>query len=253
MEYKSKIRFINRHNTENNEFKLHFHNCYEIIYILSGKGTATIGEKTYSVSDGTYCIIPPKAKHTEVLDGDGEIMFIGFEYDNPELTLGEGVYQTVDTSVLLILNKIAEEFTCQDTGYNVAANALLDLLMVTAVRRSGATSKKCKDLDYIKTYIEQYYNQKISFSQLADLSGYSYDYFRHMFKQRFGISPQEYMIDIRLRQAKRLIEKTDLSCTEIAYNCGFSNSAQLTSMFKKKYKKPPTAFRITDLYKTSHE
>lgn len=253
MEYKSKIRFINRHDTGNDEFKLHFHNCYEIIYVLSGKGSAVIGDETHSVSDGTYCIIPPKTKHTEILDGYGEIIFIGFEHDNPELMLKAGVYQSVGTSVPMILNRIAEEYTRQNLGYNIAAQALLDLLLVTAVRETGATNKKCKDLDYIKAYIEQYYNRKISFAQLADLSGYSYDYFRHMFKQRFGVSPQEYMIDIRLRQAKRLLEKTELSCTEIAYNCGFSNSAQLTSMFKKKYKKTPTSYRITDLYKTSHE
>jgi transcriptional regulator GlxA family with amidase domain len=60
------------------------------------------------------------------------------------------------------------------------------------------------------------------------------------------MSPQEYMIDVRLENAKRLLGKTNHSCTDIAYICGFSNGAQMTSMFKKKYGKTPKEFKITD-------
>lgn len=246
MEHKSSISFLNKHNTNSNEFKLHSHDCYEVIYFLSGKGTVIIGDTSYSVSADTYCIIPPETQHTECLEGYGEILFIGFEYNNTNFILQNGVYRSDDSTFLLLLKRIIDEYKGQNTGYEIAGKALLDLLLVTYVRNTGVANKKCKDLDYIKNYIDQYFNQKISFSQLAKLSGYSYDYFRHIFKQRFGCSPQDYLIDIRLNNAKRLLENTNLSCTEIANNCGFSNSPQMTTMFKKKYKMSPTTFRITD-------
>ena len=89
-------------------------------------------------------------------------------------------------------------------------------------------------------------NQKINFGQLAKISGYNYDYFRHIFKQRFGISPQDYLIEVRLENAKRLLKGTKLTCTEIAYNCGFSSSAQMSLLFKRKFGVSPLAYKKAD-------
>lgn len=250
---RSGIRFLGNHNTEQNDFKLHSHDCHEAIYFLSGKGSITIGDSSFPVAANTYCIVSPETNHTECLDGDGDIIFIGFDCNNKSLNLKEGVYQSTEPSVLSFFQKILDEYQRQHSNYEIAANAFLDLLLVTYARNAGDSNKKCKDLNYIKAYIEQYYNQKISFRQLAALSGYSYDYFRHIFRQKFGISPQEYLIEIRLKNAKQLLESTALSCIEISYNCGFSNSSQMTMMFRKRYNKQPSAFRITDLYKNSHE
>ena len=78
MERKHSIYFLNKHNTHINEFKLHMHNCYEIIYILSGSGRVIIGDKTYLVSQDMYYVVSPQTYHTEQFDGYGEILFIGF-------------------------------------------------------------------------------------------------------------------------------------------------------------------------------
>ena len=246
MERKRSIYFLNKHNTHSNEFRLHMHNCYEIIYILSGSGTVVIGDKTYPIVQDMYCIVSPQTYHAERFEGYGEVLFIGFEYSNKELIPQNCVYRAADMSMLIYFRKIIDEYKQQSAEYEFAARALLDLLLVTAIRDTGGASRKCKDIEYIKTYIEQYSNQKINFGQLAKLSGYSYDYFRHVFKQRFGVSPQEYLIDARLENAKRLLKSTSLTCTEIAYNCGFSSAAQMSLLFKRKFGASPVAYKKAD-------
>jgi AraC-like DNA-binding protein len=242
----TKICFLNKHNTTSNQFKLHTHNCYEIIYFAVGGGNVLINGKSYPVSTGSYCIIPPYAEHVEKLEGYSEILFIGFECNSSSYYLEEGNYY-IDTIVgYTYFNEIFDEFKNQQSGFDIAAECLLRLFLVNLLRNARTSDFKQKDLNYIKEYIEQYADQKINFAQLAALSGYSYDYFRHMFRKRFGMSPQEYMIDVRLENAKRLLGKTNHSCTDIAYICGFSNGAQMTSMFKKKYGKTPKEFKITD-------
>jgi AraC family transcriptional activator of pobA len=139
-----------------------------------------------------------------------------------------------------------DEYKQQDAEYEIAAGAFLDLLLVSTMRNVNSVSRKCKDIEYIKAYIEQYSNQKINFGQLAKISGYNYDYFRHIFKQRFGISPQDYLIEVRLENAKRLLKGTKLTCTEIAYNCGFSSSAQMSLLFKRKIGVSPLAYKKAD-------
>jgi AraC family transcriptional activator of pobA len=246
MESKRDLYFLNKHNTKSNEFKLHKHNCFEIIYVLSGSGTVVIGDQTHSVTENMYYVVSPQTYHTEQFEGYGEIFFIGFTHGNKDLIPKNGVYRVIDMSMPLYFKKIIDEYKQQSAEYEIAAAAILDLLLVTAIRNVGGTGKKCKDLEYIKTYIEQYYSQKINFGQLARLSGYSYDYFRHIFKERFNTSPQEYLINIRLENASRLLEGQTLSCTEIAYTCGFSTCAQMSSLFKRKFGVSPSAYKKAD-------
>ena len=243
---RSRICFLNRHSTQKNDFKLLSHDCCEIVCFLAGSGKELMDGREFPVAPGSFCVISPGTRHTEIFDGDGEILFIGFEYAGSELIPKEGAYVSDDNSVPSFMKRIMKEYTLQETDYKVSALALLDLLLVGIKRSKGSQDKKCRDLDYIKAYLEQYYSQRISFSQLAALSGYSYDYFRSVFTKRFGVSPQEYLIRVRLANARLMLENTRLSCTEIAYSCGFSNASQLSSMFKRSFGKPPSAFRISD-------
>lgn len=89
----------------------------------------------------------------------------------------------------------------------------------------------------------EYYNQPIDFNQLAKLSGYSLDYFRHLFSQKMGMSPKQFQINMRLEKAVELLSDQQKSCTEIASFCGFSTSAQFSKMFLEKYGISPNQFR----------
>ena len=62
----------------------------------------------------------------------------------------------------------------------------------------------------------------------------SYDYFQHRFKEIVGESPQQFLVRKRVEAAEGLLADGTLSCTEIAYQCGFSNSAQFSAIFKRE-------------------
>ena len=247
------ICFLNKHNTKNNNFRLHSHDCYEVVYFLTGSGKTIIGDKTYPVKEKCFCIVAPGTRHIECIDGYGEIMFVGFEYDGKGPAPEQGVYNEVELESYSLLNGVFEEYREQKRGYESASEAMLTLFLTGAMRggNSISDSERCKDIDHIKEYIREHSEQKISFKELASVSGYSRDYFRHIFRKRFGMSPQEYLICVRLEKAAKLLEKTDYSCTDVAYMCGFSNSAQLSTMFKKRYGVTPAQYKMSDLYKNN--
>ena len=240
-----KIRFLNRHNTKTNSFKLQSHKCYEIVYFLSGSGKTLIGGRSHDIKEDCICLVAPNSEHIEYIDGYGEILFIGFDYSG-ELPLREGVYASSDKNCLRLMGEIFSEYKSQKTGFLTAAESMLSLLLISVIRGSDSEAKPCKDLFYIKDYIEQHFDQKINFKELSLLTGYSYDHFRHIFKSRFKVSPQEYLIDIRLEKSKILLLESKLSCTDIAYRCGFSSSIQFSQMFKSRFGVSPTAYKITD-------
>ena len=78
---------------------------------------------------------------------------------------------------------------------------------------------------------------------MVDFMNISYDYFQHKFKELTGFSPQQFLLNQRLLAAKELLQNSRLSCTEIAYRCGFSTSAQFSMLFKTHLGMSPLAFR----------
>ena len=241
------ICFLGKHNVSNNEFVFHKHNCYEVIYFLKGKGTAVIGGRNLEIAPGKYCIVPPNVAHVEQLGNDGEILFVGFVTDR-ELPWEEGqLYEDTKMEVLPRLEAVFQEFRSQKASYKEAACALVQLFLIDFLRQSKKETKECKDLCYVKSYLEQYYGQKINFRELSGLTGYSYDYFRHIFKQTYGLSPQDYLVSVRLERAKQLLKNTKLSCTQIASCCGFSNGAQMSAMIKREFDMTPSGIRKSRL------
>ncbi len=64
-------------------------------------------------------------------------------------------------------------------------------------------------------------------------------------KALLGVSVHEYLNDLRLKQAQKLLIETQMSISEIAYETGFSSPAYFSTAFKNKFNKTPSDFKIT--------
>ena len=190
--------------------------------------------------------MPPNVEHVELLEDNAEILFVGFNLGQERLPAVVRFQKDAASHGLSLLESILGEFRNQRSGYREAASAYLQLFLIDFLRSNTKDNVECHDLHYIKTYIEQYYSQKINFRDLAALAGYSPDYFRHIFKQTYGTSPQEYLIKTRLEQARNMLQSTRLSCTQISASCGFSNSGQMSVMIKREYGMSPLELRKAD-------
>lgn len=95
----------------------------------------------------------------------------------------------------------------------------------------------------VQQYINTHYQEEIRLTQLADMVGMTPASFSRFFKLRTGKSLSEYIIDIRLGYAIRLLADSTMSIAEICYECGFNNLSNFNRMFKKKKKYSPKEFR----------
>lgn len=214
-----------------------------MIYFVSGRGSVLADGAENMFCENSYWIVPPHTQHTERFEGEGELLFVGFRYADAEYALECNAPREADPEMRTLLYKIFDEYRKRDREYTHAMKALFELTLISCLREKGTESGSIRNLDYMKAYIDQYHNRKIDFGELAALSGYSYDYFRRLFKEKFGISPKSYLMQVRLSRARRMLEEGGRSCTEIAYMCGFSNSAQLSTMFKERYGVPPSRIK----------
>lgn len=95
----------------------------------------------------------------------------------------------------------------------------------------------------VQEYINGHYKEEVRLNQLADMVGMTSVAFSRFFKLRTGKNLSDYIIDIRLGYAARLLVDSTMSIAEICYDCGFNNLSNFNRIFKKKKRCSPKEFR----------
>lgn len=216
----------------------HSHKFHEIsFYNAKCEGFAYIDGKEYKFAPGDIVVNRMGTVHSEKHSSDGSLIFFCFSCDN--FPLKNGIYHNM-WKMKSIIESISKESFNQKYKYNELISLKIAELVIHLDRASeDISSAQVTNLLYFKNYIEENSMLQINMADLAKNAGYSYDHFRHLFKQNFGISPKNYLTDIRCSHALDMLKNSDLSCTDIAYECGFSDSSQMSKMLKNKYGMSP--------------
>jgi AraC family transcriptional regulator len=101
--------------------------------------------------------------------------------------------------------------------------------MLTLKYRGLTQAQLQQSIDYIHSHLDR----ELSLEQIAAVINISPTYFASLFKHATGISPHQYVIRQRVKQARSLLLKTDLAIADIALQVGFSSQSHLTQQFKR--------------------
>ena len=86
-------------------------------------------------------------------------------------------------------------------------------------------------------------SENIDLAILAAESGYSRSHFLRMFRAATGQSPHRYLLELRLAEAQALIASGSMPLIDIAFACGFSSHAHLTTAFRSRFGVTPSTYR----------
>ncbi|WP_161635068.1 AraC family transcriptional regulator [Leptolyngbya sp. Heron Island J] len=136
---------------------------------------------------------------------------------------------------LLLLAEIDEQ---GDAGENASSAASL-LHLVHYSSSLLAQSSSSPSL----RYIHQQYHRPLSVAQLAQIEGYSFSYYSEWFQGKTGKSPKAYIQDLRLKQAKDLLQHTDLPIYQIAQRVGFGQASSLSRLLRQREGISPKVYR----------
>jgi AraC-like DNA-binding protein len=127
----------------------------------------------------------------------------------------------------------------------VVVGNLLECLLREASRQSALSTSVFvpHGLLAVRNYIEQEYHRPLSLAALAERAGLSTAYFGAQFKQHFGISPIEWVIGLRLSEAKTLLADMNLSVADIACRVGYDDLCYFSKLFKKRIGLGPREYR----------
>ncbi len=147
---------------------------------------------------------------------------------------------------------------------NIANNDMLRISrlfeLISVLSEEGTQQEKLHTLPHKKSreaietailYMEQNFAQKCSLEDIAKAAHFSPIYFHTIFKEAVGKTPYEYLTDIRINEAKRLLITGMTDMNGIAEKCGFSSQSYFNYVFKKETNLTPSAYRRSHIEKYS--
>ncbi len=271
--------FFIQHGMHDKDFFLHNHKDFtELVIVLEGSATHNVNDEKYHISCGDVFVIGGDTVHgyTDLKDFHiYNIMFkpeaINFsQYDitksvgfhalflvEPYFNKNHGFKNKLKLSpsdflsIKALSDRILSEYCAEKEGRETIVNALFLSLVVELSRLYSDTDKhsdksvKNDIINIAKTasYIETHFSHDITVSSLAALIHYSERHFARLFKETYGMTPVDYILSIRLKNACAMLSDTNLSISEIALQSGYSDNNYFSRVFKKKIGVTPSQFR----------
>jgi len=142
------------------------------------------------------------------------------------------------------IQRIVEEYSTRRLLYREAAGSMLKELLVRLHRYSLIPDVHSSEaVNKAIAHINVHYAEPLSNRTLSDVSGYHINHLNRLFLRQTGTTAHQYLLNIRIEAAKKLLLNTDLPLSDIAEQTGFNSSAHFSSYFRKTCGASPSEYR----------
>jgi AraC-like DNA-binding protein len=147
----------------------------------------------------------------------------------------------------IVFQHIQNEFMNQEIGYTARINQLIDELFILIARQLTRQNNAGRDFPQTFMKLEQALRENLSHQwtveEMAALVGLGTTAFSEKVKSYSGFSPLNYLINIRISEAIKLLKRPNVHVTDIALDIGFYSSQHFATTFKKLTGYTPSEFR----------
>lgn len=124
-----------------------------------------------------------------------------------------------------------------------ATNNLMGLFYSAQQAQPAADAQNANAIELAIARIQNEFDRDLNMKLLAQELGVGYSWFRHMFATHTGLSPHQYLLELRLVRARSLLVETQLSVKEIAMQTGFGDEFYFSRLFRQKLNLTPSQWR----------
>lgn len=239
-------------------FPAHWHEHTEIHFFFKNGGILRYGEEYVELSEGDCVIVNGNELHCGTGSPDGICDYLCLIIPPSFFELNHIIFKKVirDDYVTALMEKIHQKNTTQSPVDVLEIKGLLYLLVSYLIK--NYTFKSLAEMVYSKhfnklntvneatCYISQHYDEPLTTRQLSSLAHLSEGYFCQIFKDVTGKTAVEYINHVRIEKAEQMLRKTDMTITEIALCCGFSNANYFSRIYKKEKGETPNSARLNE-------
>ncbi len=251
--------------------RVHSHTNFELNFMISGSGKRIVGNNISSFEKGDLVLMAPNIPHCwEILKTENnavaECIVIHF-YENlissdffnkPELEsidqllkqasagiffYGDVVEQIQPVLARLIELKGLRSYIDLLNIFDLLINATHREILSKTPFAGGKFEKNFSQIQKVYEYVFQNIQTGVRLSDAAELVNMAPGSFCRYFKKKTNTTFMNYVMNVRVGYAAKIIAETDIAITEAGYESGFNNTANFNYYFKKLMNKTPSEYR----------
>ena len=251
--------------------KTHSHDFLELAYVAEGSAHHTIGNNTMIIKKGDYFIVDYGTEHSYYSIDERPLKVINILF-KPQLidkslvycrsfnTLlnhylikidayslkinpSDTIFTDDDGKILQYINTIVNENEQKMLGFTEIMRSTLIELLINTMRKISSRDQNEDVISSIMHAVNDNYVSPPTLSTLATNFGFSIPYLSMRFKEIVGIGYRDYIVKVRMEEARRLLANTDKKIAEIAECVGYNDVNFFYAIFKKVEGTSPAVFR----------
>jgi AraC-like DNA-binding protein len=256
----------------------HYHPEYEIVMVTESTGKRFIGDHISEFRPGNLAFLGPNIPHTyrnddKYYEQGSALRAKSIVIHFTEASLGKDFMQLPEARVL---NKLFERSLCGldilSGTYQKVSKKLYDIVSLSGLKRwlclidilldiaeskkvmpitktphTGYNEKESKRLCNVFEWITTNFEKEIRLSEAAQIAGMNENAFSRFFSQRTRKTFSEFIQELRLQKAAKLLVENDMTITQVCYECGYNNVSNFNRQFLNHYQMNPMSYRKTFL------
>ncbi len=258
---------------EQGKIPWHWHEEIQFDLVVKGSIHFQIGSRGFVLSEGQVIFINAGVLHQILPEAgtEGQIAAYVLRDSLLEADVLSAVYQKcllpvikgpvdcvvfdngeeIDRQAAVYLERIQDLFIKEEIGYQIEIKGLLCCLFGCLLKRAKQGSRMVsvrerRDMERIKeaiTFIERHYDEPLSLIQIAERLALSRSELCRCFHRVMDITPYEYLIQYRIKEASKRLRQTDDKILDIALQCGFDSIGHMGRYFRRYCGCSPSVFR----------
>ncbi len=237
----------------------HTHDCMEIMYIRSGAACCSINDRHYPVLRGDFYVFAPGDRHefsiSGVLSYDTLLFSLElFQEEEKQLLLQNPIFQhwctpggpggkklSFPLAAAALLDEMFDELSLECSRQTPANPLLRKALFIRllffalekGVPEGVSGTHNDLQLSALFNFIAEHYQEELSLARLAKAANVSVYYLNEFMHRTIGQGAMEYLTGYRVEQARRALENTGDTISQIAFSSGFYDASHFIRIFKK--------------------
>jgi AraC-like DNA-binding protein len=231
---------------------------YQLLYITHGKGEYKSKScKKLKIEEGHMFLLFPGEWHTyyPAKSTGWDEYWIGFKGNNIDNLIKNEFFNRqypvfsvgINEQIVQLYKWAIAAAKEQKAGFQQMLAGYINLLLGCAYSYDRQSKFEeihiVKNINKAKIIIMEDLHSRITPPMIAERLNMSYSWFRRIFRQYMGISPAQYIVEIKIQKSKELLTNTDMSSKEISFEAGFDNPDYFCTIFKKKTGISPLEYR----------
>ncbi|HEX9653852.1 MAG TPA: AraC family transcriptional regulator [bacterium] len=247
----------------------HHHEFFEVFLITKGEVVHVINRKQEILSEGALVFIRPDDVHHYAKSGGRECELINIAFSHKTTLelfhyLGEGFLParlletpmppraTLPKAEMNLVKTQLQELNTLPRANKAEIRTRLRVALVELFSKYFPVNKRLEKraipdwLDWLVNEMHKKENFARGLPKMLDLSRRTPEHLSRLFKKHLGVTPTQFVNELRLNYAANLLTSTDETITGIALDAGFGNLSHFYHLFKERFKQPPRDFRLAN-------